>query len=125
MNAVRADRGLRMATIVQLLLLTVVLLLWQLWASPPQIVPAGVIGTLIIVPLAGLLPGIMLGWPRVGGVWTPLVMLAYFTWTMTETVANAGERGWATLATVLTISTFCTSLLYAVRHRRPRPRTGT
>ncbi len=120
MKTSRTDRGLRTAIGLQLLLLGVALMLWQLWASPPQVVPAGVIATLIIVPLAGLLPGIILGWPRVGGVWAPLMLLFYFTWGMTETVANADERNWAIVVTLLSISAFSTALFYAARHRRPR-----
>ncbi len=105
---------------LQLCLLAAVMLAWQLWASPPQIVPAALLAAIITIPLLALLPGILLDRARVAGVWTPLVLLFYFTWGMTETVANADERGWAILATVLSISAFTTSLVYAVRHRSPR-----
>ena len=114
------DAPLRAAIGVQLCLLAAAMLTWQLWASPPHIVPATLLATIILMPLLALLPGIILARPRVAGVWTPLVLLFYFTWAMTETVANIEERGWAILATLLTIAAFTTSLLYAVRHRRPR-----
>ncbi len=115
---------LRLGATLSLVALIAWLVLWQVWWSPPELAPAGLMLAWILVPLVPLLPGLALGWPRAAGVWTPLIILPYFAWGMTETVANADERGWAIIATLLTMAVFALCLLFAALHRSPRKPTG-